>query len=141
MLQKSAGDPSLGVNLVPSCPAAVFPTAETKQPHNVISWAPPTTGWNPWTASTTYHANFVKSSLDHISEDFRVAFEEKRKTNARYRRMKTCRESLPVFKSRDELMEVINTNPVVLVRGSTGCGKTTQVCARNNSCLFFGARF
>ena len=28
---------------------------------------------------------------------------------------------------RDNIMEAIHNNPVVLIRGNTGCGKTTQV--------------
>lgn len=37
------------------------------------------------------------------------------------------REQLPVKKFEEEIMHVINANPVVIIRGATGCGKTTQV--------------
>jgi ATP-dependent RNA helicase A len=37
------------------------------------------------------------------------------------------RSSLPIFLMKDEIMETIHNNPVVLIRGNTGCGKTTQV--------------
>ncbi|XP_075146643.1 tudor domain containing 9 protein spindle E [Haematobia irritans] len=36
-------------------------------------------------------------------------------------------ESLPIFDKRDEIVEMIRTNPVVVLEGDTGCGKTTQV--------------
>lgn len=37
------------------------------------------------------------------------------------------RESLPVFQYRDHLLETIGKNPVTLIKGETGCGKSTQV--------------
>ena len=37
------------------------------------------------------------------------------------------RQTLPVFKYKDEIIERVNANQVVLLAGSTGCGKTTQV--------------
>lgn len=37
------------------------------------------------------------------------------------------REQLPVKKFEEEIMHTINSNPVVIIRGATGCGKTTQV--------------
>uniref|UniRef100_A0A915JGM5 Uncharacterized protein n=1 Tax=Romanomermis culicivorax TaxID=13658 RepID=A0A915JGM5_ROMCU len=38
------------------------------------------------------------------------------------------RQELPVFKFREQIMSAIKQNPVVLIRGETGCGKTTQIC-------------
>ena len=38
------------------------------------------------------------------------------------------RMSLPVSESHDEIMSAINNNSVVIIRGETGSGKTTQVC-------------
>lgn len=38
------------------------------------------------------------------------------------------RHTLPVAAMRGPIMEAINDNPVVIIRGNTGCGKTTQVC-------------
>ena len=37
------------------------------------------------------------------------------------------RELLPVKKFESEILEAISQNPVVIIRGATGCGKTTQV--------------
>jgi len=42
-------------------------------------------------------------------------------------RMRSHRETLPAARSRDELMGLCQANPIVLVQGETGCGKTTQV--------------
>ena len=32
------------------------------------------------------------------------------------------------FRMKDDIMAAIHENPVTLIRGNTGCGKTTQVC-------------
>lgn len=37
------------------------------------------------------------------------------------------REQLPVKQFEEELLSSIRDNPVVLIKGATGCGKTTQV--------------
>lgn len=37
------------------------------------------------------------------------------------------RSQLPVFQYKSALVEAIRTNRVVVIKGATGCGKTTQV--------------
>lgn len=37
------------------------------------------------------------------------------------------REQLPVKQFEEKIMEAVEHNPVVIIRGATGCGKTTQV--------------
>jgi ATP-dependent RNA helicase DHX8/PRP22 len=41
--------------------------------------------------------------------------------------MQAQRESLPIFKLRDELIQAVNDNQVLVVIGETGSGKTTQM--------------
>eukprot|EP00929_Paragymnodinium_shiwhaense_P002801 TRINITY_DN103095_c0_g1_i1.p1 TRINITY_DN103095_c0_g1~~TRINITY_DN103095_c0_g1_i1.p1 ORF type:complete len:1156 (-),score=318.59 TRINITY_DN103095_c0_g1_i1:110-3577(-) len=41
--------------------------------------------------------------------------------------IKEQRESLPIFKLRNELLKAIHDNPVLVVIGETGSGKTTQI--------------
>ncbi|XP_070142326.1 probable ATP-dependent RNA helicase spindle-E [Drosophila kikkawai] len=36
-------------------------------------------------------------------------------------------QNLPIYAKREEIMAAINANPVVILTGETGCGKTTQV--------------
>ena len=43
------------------------------------------------------------------------------------RSMKEQRESLPIFKLRDQLVQAVHDNQVLVVIGETGSGKTTQV--------------
>ena len=37
------------------------------------------------------------------------------------------RESLPIFAYENYVMDAINDHPVVVIRGNTGSGKSTQV--------------
>lgn len=34
---------------------------------------------------------------------------------------------LPIYNQKEEIVDAIRKNPVVIIVGSTGCGKTTQV--------------
>lgn len=34
---------------------------------------------------------------------------------------------LPIFEKRQEIVDAVNNNTVVIIQGTTGCGKTTQV--------------
>lgn len=55
----------------------------------------------------------INDSNGVLSEDFQKSI--------------AMRSELPVFAKRDEILDVVNKNPVVIIQGSTGCGKTTQV--------------
>lgn len=43
------------------------------------------------------------------------------------------RDLLPVAKMKRDLMEAITENSVIIIRGNTGCGKTTQVKHSNQA--------
>ncbi|XP_038671699.1 ATP-dependent DNA/RNA helicase DHX36 [Scyliorhinus canicula] len=51
----------------------------------------------------------------------------KKTTSLRYLDMKRFREKLPSYSMRNEIVDLINTNQVLVISGETGCGKTTQV--------------
>ena len=36
-------------------------------------------------------------------------------------------QSLPIFKEKDAIIESVRKNPVTIIVGDTGCGKSTQV--------------
>lgn len=46
-----------------------------------------------------------------------------------YQHMLTSRMSLPIWNFKDELLDAITDNQVVIICGETGCGKSTQVPA------------
>lgn len=41
--------------------------------------------------------------------------------------MQQCRQSLPMYPYRDELLKAIRDHQVLIVVGETGSGKTTQI--------------
>lgn len=56
----------------------------------------------------------------------RTARDRAQHSSALQERMR-FRDSLPVAAMKREIMELINEHSVVVVRGNTGCGKTTQI--------------
>jgi ATP-dependent RNA helicase A len=66
--------------------------------------------------------------LDRVSEDLQQSYRERAQTDNDLQARLKERETLPVSAQKRLIMEAINENPVVIIRGNTGCGKTTQVC-------------
>ncbi|XP_030259440.1 ATP-dependent DNA/RNA helicase DHX36 [Sparus aurata] len=52
---------------------------------------------------------------------------QSKKSDSKYKEMLKFREKLPSYGKKEELVELINSNRVLVVSGETGCGKTTQV--------------
>lgn len=52
---------------------------------------------------------------------------EQKLTEEEYIEMLERRSSLPCNKMKEKIIELVETHPVVLISGETGCGKTTQV--------------
>ncbi|XP_034488206.1 probable ATP-dependent RNA helicase spindle-E [Drosophila innubila] len=62
---------------------------------------------------------------DEIEELPRVRSDEE--YYAKYRFDLNRNKNLPIYAQREEIVAAINDNPVVILKGETGCGKTTQV--------------
>lgn len=45
-------------------------------------------------------------------------------------------KNLPIYAQREQIMEAIRENPVVILKGETGCGKTTQVCTYSQNSIY-----
>ena len=74
--------------------------------------------------------------MESISEDLRRThqFKIEHELKTRYDE----RQRLPVFVYRQQILDQIRRNNVILIRGATGCGKTTQVFTilyKNRLCL------
>ena len=102
-----------------------FPTSEKIDYLSIIQWVPSMPNWNPWIGSNIDQGPLATATMDKINEDLFQA-EQFRLLN-RPINIQGDREKLPVFSSRQEIIDQINNNNVVLIRGATGCGKTTQV--------------
>jgi len=63
--------------------------------------------------------------MESISEDLHRAEQYKIENELKFRLQE--RHNLPVFNYRQQILEQIKRHNVILIRGATGCGKTTQV--------------
>lgn len=66
--------------------------------------------------------------MDQISEHMLEEAKLKQSSDTKLEKNLLERQKLPVFRFKAQLMEAINDNPVIIIRGNTGCGKTTQIC-------------
>uniref|UniRef100_A0A0R3RM44 RNA helicase n=1 Tax=Elaeophora elaphi TaxID=1147741 RepID=A0A0R3RM44_9BILA len=89
-----------------------------------ITWCPALQNWDPWKSSNIDEAPLAFMSLETISADL-LETEKRRRIPSS---IKTQRESLPVYQHRSQLIDIIANNSVTIVKGETGCGKSTQVC-------------
>ncbi|KAI1724581.1 putative ATP-dependent RNA helicase DHX34 [Ditylenchus destructor] len=62
--------------------------------------------------------------------EFIVALYLKFRNVRRFKKLKAlkdCQASLPIASSRDEIIQCLTENQVLIIAGDTGCGKSTQV--------------
>ncbi|KAL6264710.1 hypothetical protein P5V15_004809 [Pogonomyrmex californicus] len=98
------------------------------QPAGVVSWSPPQPNWNPWAGCNIDEGPLATISLDQLSEDLMNEQREKLQQDSSLQASMKERSTLPVFTKKNEIMNAVNENPIIIIRGNTGCGKTTQVC-------------
>lgn len=94
---------------------------------SVISWSPPQPNWNPWTACNIDEGYLATASLETLSEELLTASRDKVLNDPELQDRIKFRETLPASVMKQKIMELINDNPVIIIRGNTGCGKTTQI--------------
>ena len=69
--------------------------------------------------------SFKKPSIldnQQLYDEFQVKWEDSGFTS-----LLESRKSLPVYNHKKALLDLVKENQVVIIRGETGCGKTTQV--------------
>ena len=65
--------------------------------------------------------------MDQISEDLNSNWSDRHKTDTNLQTSMKSRAELPIFAMKNDIMHAIHENPVVLIRGNTGCGKNEKV--------------
>ncbi|CAD5222539.1 unnamed protein product [Bursaphelenchus xylophilus] len=90
----------------------------------LVAFAPPSQNWDPWKGANIDEPPLATMSLQQIS-DLLLAQEKAKNHNPE---VVEKRRSLPVFAHRDEILQIIERDSVVLIKGTTGCGKSTQIC-------------
>eukprot|EP00929_Paragymnodinium_shiwhaense_P031664 TRINITY_DN17692_c0_g1_i1.p1 TRINITY_DN17692_c0_g1~~TRINITY_DN17692_c0_g1_i1.p1 ORF type:complete len:1207 (-),score=325.75 TRINITY_DN17692_c0_g1_i1:212-3832(-) len=90
-----------------------------------ITWEPPVWGKSPWTDRPMSKWD-AKLSEEETAAKLLTQLEEKE--HAHWNQwVKETRAKLPASQMGDEIVASVATSPVVMISGSTGCGKTTQV--------------
>lgn len=117
----------IGVSLITNQVLDDF-ISSVPQPAGVVSWSPPQPNWNPWTGCNIDEGPLASTSLDQLSEDLMNEQRDKLQQDSSVQMSIKERSNLPVFSKKNEIMCAINENPIIIIRGNTGCGKTTQVC-------------
>ncbi|GAB6022002.1 hypothetical protein CHUAL_006154 [Chamberlinius hualienensis] len=93
----------------------------------VIPWSPPQVNWNPWSSCNIDEGPLATMPMPEISRNLLEAQENLFKFNENLKHIVEERRHLPIFDSKMAILDTIKNNPIVVVRGATGCGKTTQV--------------
>lgn len=111
-----------------------FPTAKQTQPIESIEWAPPLKNWNCWQGCHINSRTNAYKTLEKISEELMAKEMQKQHSPGLIR----SRQDLPSFMYRHQVIETVEKNSVVVIKGTTGCGKSTQASKR--SCLFLNCK-
>ncbi|TDG45069.1 hypothetical protein AWZ03_008494 [Drosophila navojoa] len=81
-----------------------------------------------------YNTSKNKRTLDELdSDDDEVLMKDLPSVRSdeeyykKYRFDLNRNKNLPIYEQREEILEAIKENPVVILKGETGCGKTTQL--------------
>lgn len=105
-----------------------------------VSWSPPTANWNCWAGSNLEPGEsewsgrqlpvLNKLLYEQWQQRNRALLGELRSADGAVQAQAAAaaeRRALPVFNQLTEIVQLVENNSVVLVRGETGCGKTTQI--------------
>ncbi|ELP90003.1 helicase, putative, partial [Entamoeba invadens IP1] len=68
-----------------------------------------------------------KQTLDTQNNDFYRSEMQKEMNNKDYKNMLSVREALPIFTEKNSFLEKVSKNQIVVVSGTTGSGKSTQL--------------
>uniref|UniRef100_H2YB31 RNA helicase n=1 Tax=Ciona savignyi TaxID=51511 RepID=H2YB31_CIOSA len=112
----------------------VAATGDVRCVAGVIPWSPPQVNWNPWTSCNidegplaNVTTTFPQCSDEQISSDLLNSHIFAMENNSRLKQMIEERNALPIIDYKEQLLQLVRDNNVVVVRGQTGSGKTTQV--------------
>lgn len=89
----------------------------------VVTWSPPQQNWNPWTGCNIDEGPLANINLDDLSQQILDEYKENMHNNGALGNSFDERQKLPVYAMKSKIMEAINENPVIIIKGNTGCGK------------------
>ncbi|KAJ7420062.1 ATP-dependent RNA helicase A [Pitangus sulphuratus] len=136
-LQKTVRELSLEIVPSPEDPSnpvlisvgklAHFEPSQRQSHMGVVPWSPPHSNWNPWTGCNIDEGPLANLTPEQISMDLKSDFMYRLEQDQELQRIQEEREALPLKNFESEILDAVRHNSVVVIRGATGCGKTTQV--------------
>uniref|UniRef100_A0A8C2GLE7 RNA helicase n=1 Tax=Cyprinus carpio TaxID=7962 RepID=A0A8C2GLE7_CYPCA len=106
---------------------AQFEPSQRQSIAGVVPWSPPQVNWNPWTSSNIDEGPLAFCTPEQISTDLKHELNYQLEQDKNLQTILMERSQLPVKNFKEQIMSTIHKNSVVIIRGATGCGKTTQV--------------
>nr|XP_008112926.1 PREDICTED: ATP-dependent RNA helicase A isoform X1 [Anolis carolinensis] len=106
---------------------AHFEPSQSPNQMGAVPWSPPQSNWNPWTSCNIDEGPLAYATPEQISVDIKSNLMYQLENDQELQKILQERETLPVKGFEQGILEAIHRNPVVIIRGATGCGKTTQV--------------
>ncbi|XP_064004158.1 ATP-dependent RNA helicase A isoform X2 [Pogoniulus pusillus] len=106
---------------------AHFEPSQRQSYMEAVPWSPPHSNWNPWTGCNIDEGPLANLAPEQISMDLKSDFLYRLEHEEELQRIQEERDSLPVKNFEKEILNAVQHNTVVVIRGATGCGKTTQV--------------
>uniref|UniRef100_A0A8C4SGW0 RNA helicase n=1 Tax=Erpetoichthys calabaricus TaxID=27687 RepID=A0A8C4SGW0_ERPCA len=106
---------------------ASFEPSQRQSSGGVVPWSPPQVNWNPWTSCNIDEGPLAFCTPEQISTDLQNELMYQLEHDKNLQQIIQERDQLPVKKFEREILEAIHNSPVLIIRGATGCGKTTQV--------------
>ncbi|XP_072177785.1 ATP-dependent RNA helicase A protein-like [Diadema setosum] len=103
-----------------------FDNPEGPRGSSGVSWSPPMNNWNPWLNCNIDEGPLAHMTLEQVSAELQQEYRGK-EAMSEFRKIQEERHQLPIVQSERQILDAIDHNPVVVIRGATGCGKTTQV--------------
>ncbi|KAH7642753.1 dosage compensation regulator [Dermatophagoides farinae] len=97
-----------------------------KPENSFLYWCPPMENFNPWTNSNLDGTSFAGKTKQQINIELQNEFQTMIKST-KFQSVLQSRMKLPIWEHKEKVIHMIENNPVVIIKGSTGCGKTTQV--------------
>ena len=91
-----------------------------------LSWCPPQAGFNPWTENAPDDPVFSGMSQEAINHYLQEQF-FRMVSDGRFQAVLKTRSQLPIYLIKEQVISLIANHSVLVIKGSTGCGKTTQV--------------
>ncbi|KAM6456525.1 ATP-dependent RNA helicase A isoform 2-T3 [Liasis olivaceus] len=106
---------------------AHFEPSQKQNQMGVVPWSPPQSNWNPWTSCNIDEGPLAYATPEQISIDIKSNLLYQLENDQELQKILQERDTLPVKNFERKILDAIHQNSVVIIRGATGCGKTTQV--------------